>query len=189
MRTSLDVPENLLQLYVENSPLALIQFDTDLRIVAWSERATAMFGWAEDDVRGKTMDEFGFVQEDDWAGVAKLFADLAGGPENWRANTSRNRRSDGTIVHCRWFNAYLVSDRFSGYVSLAEDVTETTLAHEAAQASEERLRALFEATPDALTFFDAQGNITDSNPASERLMGVSREELRNHPFSDFIIPD
>jgi diguanylate cyclase (GGDEF)-like protein/PAS domain S-box-containing protein len=185
----LDVPENLLQLYVENSPLALIQFDTDLRIVAWSERATAMFGWAEDDVRGKTMDEFGFVQEDDWAGVAKLFADLAGGPENWRANTNRNRRSDGTIVHCRWFNAYLVSDRFSGYVSLAEDVTETTLAHEAAQASEERLRALFEATPDALTFFDAQGNITDSNPASERLMCVSREELRNHPFSDFIIPD
>ena len=189
MRTSLHVPENLLQLYVENSPLALIQFDPDLRVVAWSERATAMFGWTEDEVCGKTLDEFGFVYEDDRDGVAALFVELAAGPVNWKANTNRNRRRDGEIIRCRWFNAYLVSERFSGYVSLAEDVTETTLAREAAQVSEERLRALFEATPDALTFFDASGNITDSNPASERLMGVSRTELVNRPFSDFIVPD
>jgi diguanylate cyclase (GGDEF)-like protein/PAS domain S-box-containing protein len=189
VRTSLDVPEDLLQLYVENSPLALIQFDTDLRIVAWSERAAAMFGWTEDDVRGKMMDEFRFVHEADWNGVAALFHDLAGGPENWRANTNRNRCKDGRVVHCRWFNAYLVSERFTGYVSLAEDVTETTLARAAAEASEERLRALFEATPDALTFFDLHGNITDSNPSSERLMGVSRAELKDHPFSDFVVPE
>jgi diguanylate cyclase (GGDEF)-like protein/PAS domain S-box-containing protein len=174
---------------VENSPLALIQFGTDLRVVAWSERATAMFGWTEDEVRGKTLDEFGFVHEEDRDGVATLFADLAGGPVNWQAHDNRNRRSDGAIVHCRWFNAYLVSERFNGYVSLAEDVTETTLAREAAQASEEHLRALFDATPDALTFFDTAGKITDSNPASERLMGVGRAELFDLPFSEFIIPD
>jgi diguanylate cyclase (GGDEF)-like protein/PAS domain S-box-containing protein len=189
VRTSLDVPENLLQLYVENSPLALIQFSTDLRIVAWSERATAMFGWTEDDVRGKTLDEFGFVHEDDRAGVAALFVDLAAGPVNWKANSNRNRRSDGAIVHCRWFNAYLVSERFSGYVSMAEDVTETTLAFEAAQASEDRLRALFNATPDGLTFFDTAGNITDANPASESLMGVKRTTLIARPFGDFIVAD
>ena len=189
MRTSFHVPENLLQLYLDNSLLALIQFDTDLRIVAWSERATAMFGWTEDEVRGKTLAEFGFVHEDDRDGVAALFAELAVGPVNWKANNNRNRTRDGGLIHCRWFNAYLVSDRFTGYVSLAEDVTETTLVREAAVASEERLRALFEATPDALTFFDMAGRITDSNPASERLMGVSRAELFAHAFSDFIIPE
>jgi diguanylate cyclase (GGDEF)-like protein/PAS domain S-box-containing protein len=189
VRTSFQVPENLLQLYLDNSLLALIQFDTDLRIVAWSERATAMFGWTEDEVRGKTLAEFGFVHEDDRAGVAALFAELAIGPVNWKANNNRNRRRDGALIHCRWFNAYLVSDRFTGYVSLAEDVTETTIVREAAAASEERLRALFEATPDALTFFDSAGRITDSNPASERLMGVGRAELFDHAFSDFIIPE
>jgi diguanylate cyclase (GGDEF)-like protein/PAS domain S-box-containing protein len=189
MRTSLHVPENLLQLYVENSPLALIQFGSDLRITAWSERATAMFGWTEDEVRGKTLDEFGFVYEDDRAGVAALFVELANGPVNWKAHTNRNLRKDGELVWCRWFNAYLVSERFTGFVSLAEDITETTLAREAASASEERLRALFEATPDALTFFDARGRITDSNPAAERLMGVPRTELNAHPFTDFILPE
>ena len=188
MRTRPQVPENLLQLYLENSPLALLQFGLDLHIVAWSERAASMFGWTEDEVRGKTLDEFGFVHEDDRQGVSAMFAALADGPVNWQAHSNRNRCRDGSVLHCRWFNAYLVSDSFTGFVSLAEDVTETTLAREAASASEERLRALFEATPDALTFFDTSGKITDSNPAAERLMGVSRAELNAHPFSDFVIP-
>jgi diguanylate cyclase (GGDEF)-like protein/PAS domain S-box-containing protein len=189
VRTTPQVPENLLQLYVENSPLALIQFGLDLRIVAWSERAAALFGWTEDEVRGKTLDEFGFVHEDDRDGVSTMFAALADGPVNWEAHSNRNRRKDGGVVYCRWFNAYLVSERFTGFVSLAEDVTEATQAREAASASEERLRALFDATPDALTFFDTTGKITDANPASERLMGVSRAELNAHPFSDFILPE
>ncbi len=86
------VPENLLQLYVENGPLALIQFDTDWRVVAWSERATAMFGWVERDVAGKTLDEFGFVHEDDRADVNEIFRAIARGPEHWRAHKQAKRR-------------------------------------------------------------------------------------------------
>ena len=110
-------------------------------------------------------------------------------PVNWNANSNRNRRRDGEIVYCRWFNAYLVSERFTGFISLAEDVTDATLAREAAAVSEDRLRSLFEATPDALTFFDTAGNITDANPASERLMGAPRAELTDRAFGDFILPD
>jgi diguanylate cyclase (GGDEF)-like protein/PAS domain S-box-containing protein len=185
----LHVPENLLQLYLENGPLALMAFGTDLRIIAWSERAGAMFGWTEDDARGKTLDELGLVHEDDRTAVAAIFVELANGPVNWKAGINRNRRRDGAIIHCRWFNTYLVSERFSGYVSLAEDVTETTLAREAAEASEEHPRALFDATPDALSFFDTAGKMTDSNPASERMLGMSRSALIGRPFADFLIAD
>ena len=82
-----------------------------------------------------------------------------------------------------------MSERFTGFISLAEDVTEATLARDAAAASEDRLRSLFEATPDALTFFDISGKITDANPASERLMGATRAELNDRAFSDFILPE
>ena len=78
MRASLHVPENLLQLYFENSPLALIQFNADLRIVAWSERATAMFGWTEDEVRGKTLEEFDYNQSP-MISAAKMQELAAGG--------------------------------------------------------------------------------------------------------------
>ncbi len=183
---SLNVPENILQLYLENSLLALIQFDVERRVIAWSDRAAAMFGYSEDEVRGKRLDELNFVVEEDLAGVEAVFAALVTGPHNWQANDNRNRRRDGTIVYCRWFNAYLVSDDFSGYVSLAEDITDTMLAREAASLSQERLRALFEATPDALTFFNTLGVITDANPAAELQMGVGRSELIDHSFADFI---
>ena len=186
---SLHVPENLLQLYVDNSPLALIQFDVDRCVVAWSERATALFGWTEDDVRGRKLDDFGFVPDEDIAGVESAFAALARGPVNWQANNNRNRRKDGTIIHCRWFNAYLVSDTFSGYVALAEDVTDATRAIEAASVSQERLRALFEVTPDALAFFNTAGVITDANPASEKTMRAARTDLIDHPLADFLDPN
>jgi diguanylate cyclase (GGDEF)-like protein/PAS domain S-box-containing protein len=182
------VPENLLQLYVENSLLAFIQFDADRNVVAWSDRATSIFGWTEDEVRGHPLDDFRMVVDEDRPGVEDLFASLARGPVNWQANNNRNRRRDGRIIHCRWFNAYLVSESFTGYVSLAEDVTDAMLAIEAARVSQERLRSLFEATPDALTLFNAMGVITDANPASERNMGVSRDEIINRSFADFIDP-
>jgi diguanylate cyclase (GGDEF)-like protein/PAS domain S-box-containing protein len=181
----LQVPEQLLQLYVENSPLALIHFDPDGRIVAWSERATAMFGWTLDDVNGKTLDELGFVHADDRARAAALFADLAASMQLWTSGTLRNLRRDGTSVTCRWFNARVDG----GCLAVVEDVTEAALAREAASAIEERLRELFEATPDSLSFLDCAGKITDSNPASERVMGVSRTALIGRPFSDFIVPD
>jgi diguanylate cyclase (GGDEF)-like protein/PAS domain S-box-containing protein len=186
---ALPLPEDVLQLYLENSPLALIQLDANLRFVAWSERAASIFGWSDADVRGKTVDELGIVDAADRADIATLFRQLAGGPAPWKAATIRNRRRDGRLAYCRWFNARITSKRFDGYVSLVEDVTDATLAHEAASASEERVRALFEATPDALTFFDAGGVITDSNPASERLMGAPRAQLIDRPFNDFIVPD
>ena len=185
---SLHVPENLLQLYVDNSPLALIQFDMDRNVVAWSERATAMFGWTEEDVLGRKLDDFDFTPAEDRPAIEDLFAALARGPVNWQANNNRNRHRDGTIMHCRWFNAYLQSDRFSGYIALAEDITDATHAIEAARASQEHLRSLFEATPDALTFFNAKGVITDANPASERNMGVPRDAIINRSFADFIDP-
>jgi diguanylate cyclase (GGDEF)-like protein/PAS domain S-box-containing protein len=148
-----------------------------------------MFGWTEDDVRGKSLDEFGFVHDDDRAGVEELFREFARGPVTWLANDNRNVRRDGSVIHCRWFNAYLVSETFAGFVSLAEDITDAMRAREAAQVSEERLRALFDATPDALTFFNLEGTITDANPASERLMGVARSAIVDHSIGDFFAPE
>jgi diguanylate cyclase (GGDEF)-like protein/PAS domain S-box-containing protein len=185
---ALPLPEDVLRLYVENASLALVQLDARLRFVAWSDRAASLFGWTAAEVLGKTPDEVGLVDPADRTVAAELFAGLATGGESWKTSVQRNRRRDGGLLYCRWFHARIDSPAFDGYVALAEDVTEATLAREAASASEERLRALFEATPDALTFFDVTGMITDSNPASERLMGANREALIGRPFGDFVVP-
>jgi diguanylate cyclase (GGDEF)-like protein/PAS domain S-box-containing protein len=185
----LHLPEHLLQLYAENGPLALIECDRELGVLTWSDRATSIFGWSEADALGTTLDRSTFVDDEDRPRFASFFSDLASGVREWTSGTIRNRRRDGTAVTCRWFTAKLESHGVMGYVSLVEDVSEAALAREAASATEERLNELFAATPAALTFFDCAGKITDSNPASERLMGVGRTELIDRPFSDFILPD
>ena len=185
---ALPFPEAAFRLYVEHSPLALMLFDADLRVVGWSERATAMFGWTEDDVLGKPLAELDSILEDDRAQVAAFFGRLAAGPVAWRSNTTRNRCRDGSVVHTRWFNAYLSTADFTGFVAVGEDISDAALAREAATESQERLRALFDATPDGLAFYDLTGRITDSNPSSEQMMGVNRAHLIGRSFGDFVSP-
>ena len=185
---ALPFQEAAFRLYVEHSPLALMLFDADLRVVGWSERATAMFGWTEDDVLGKPLAELDSILEDDRPQVAAFFGRLAAGPVAWRSNTTRNRCRDGTAVHTRWFNAYLSTADFTGFVAVGEDISDAALAREAATETQERLSELFDATPDGLAFFDLDGTYHRLNPSSEQMMGVNRAHLIGRSFGDFVIP-
>ncbi len=41
-----------LKSHVDNSPLAVIEFDPEYRIVQWSKKAEAIFGWTAEEVLG-----------------------------------------------------------------------------------------------------------------------------------------
>lgn len=60
--------------------------------------------------------------------------------------------------------------------------------NEAVQASEARLRAIFESAFDAIVGMDDQGNITDWNPRAEYIFGWSRAEVIGKSMADTIIP-
>jgi PAS domain S-box-containing protein len=60
---------------------------------------------------------------------------------------------------------------------------------EALRESEARFRALFEAAAIGIGIGDMQGQILDANPALQRLLGYSAEEMRQHRVSDFMHPD
>ncbi len=56
-------------------------------------------------------------------------------------------------------------------------------------ASEDRYRALFEATHDGILIVDGDGRFVDVNECFCRLLGASRERLIGTQFLDFIPPD
>ena len=56
------------------------------------------------------------------------------------------------------------------------------------QFSESRYRSLFEHNPDAVMTLDLRGYFTEVNPAAEKLLGYSAEELFERTFLPFIIP-
>jgi PAS domain S-box-containing protein len=54
-----------LSYHVENSPLAVIECDRNMKVKRWSARAEEIFGWKEPEVLGKKIIDFNLIYEDD----------------------------------------------------------------------------------------------------------------------------
>lgn len=62
-------------------------------------------------------------------------------------------------------------------------------ANEMFQKSEEKYRLLVESLNDVIFNLDADGNITYVNPAAERIIGYSTEDITGESFTKYIHPD
>ena len=68
------------------------------------------------------------------------------------------------------------------------DVTDRKKAEEALRQSEQRLRSLFEFSPDAIVVTDRSGRIADVNAQLEKFFGYGRSELTGQPV-EVLIPE
>ncbi|WP_051327321.1 PAS domain S-box protein [Desulfatibacillum aliphaticivorans] len=96
-------------------------------------------------------------------------------------------RKDGTEFPC-WMSISLIrgeGEDPTGVVAVAKDISERKAAEAALIASEERNRALLEATPDAVTVYDKDAKVLYVNPAFEQLFGWTAEEVLGKPL-DFV---
>ena len=64
----------------------------------------------------------------------------------------------------------------------------TILSQEVKQRTVER-DALWEASPDLLSVSSLEGRFLEINPAWQAVLGWTLDELKSHPFADFIHPD
>ncbi|MBM0743829.1 PAS domain-containing sensor histidine kinase [Phormidium sp. CLA17] len=138
----LEMIHQRLKFHVENSPLAVVEWDRDFRIQGWSKRAEELFGWSAEETVGLLPDELKFVYEEDSAIVEEMIACLTDGgtPRNFCQN--RNYTKAENIVYCTWYNSALSNEvgELESTLSLVLDVTEQKLAQEALQKSEASLR-------------------------------------------------
>jgi PAS domain S-box-containing protein len=114
-----------LRAQIENSPLALVEFDQAGRVARWSPRATELFGWTQAEVLGRTIDDLAFVHPDDRETLARRLAKSLDEGGLGSIHHNRNLRKDGSIVHCEWYNSWIrdASGEVSTMISLAQDVT------------------------------------------------------------------
>ena len=115
-----------LSYHVNNSPLAVVEWDRDFRIQRWSSRAEQIFGWQESEVLGKHWQDWQFVLEEDAEDVLKVTTNLLDGSELRNASYNRNYTKDGSIIDCEWYNSVLLdeSGNMISILSLAQDDTE-----------------------------------------------------------------
>src|SRR5262245_23142775 len=129
--------------HVENTPLAVIEWDHELRITRWSGQAERVFGWSAAEVVGKGPFDWEFVHVDDKDRVKQLTADVLAGRQARTIGVNRNYTKSGGVVWCEWYNSVLYDEagRVWSILSLVLDITERRQTAEALVHSEARLRA------------------------------------------------
>src|SRR4029450_2441173 len=84
-----------LRSHIEHSPLAVIEWDQELRVVQWSSRAEQLFGWTAAEVIGKRRHEGPLVGGEDDARIQEAIEPfLTTAPpqlkNRWEVHQNRN---------------------------------------------------------------------------------------------------
>lgn len=172
--------------HLDNSPLAVIEFDSDSRIVQWSQRAVEIFGWSAEEVIGKPMTSLKWVVEEDFGNVMELNRQMALNLNPSNLNINRNYRKDGTIITCAWYNSALsnTEGNLISIYSLVNDITAEVNALSALKESERYNRMLFEQTSIGLALTKMDGTLIDINPAYADILGRTIEETLKLTYWD-----
>ena len=169
-----------LSLHIENTPLAVIEWDEDFRVSRWSPSAERLFGWTAAEVVGKSINDWEFVFSEDVESVYEVSRRQQRGSERHGVSRNRNYTKHGTVVHCEWYNSVLydASGTLISVLSLVLDVTARKQIEEAMHESEEQYRLLFESNPHAMWVYDRETlRFLAVNDAAVEQYGFSREEF------------
>ncbi|MFP4168785.1 MAG: response regulator [Desulfonatronovibrionaceae bacterium] len=121
-----------LAFHIENSPLAVIEWEGGKYIKHWSSQAEIMFGWTREEVVGKNWQDFDFIHPEDREKTHERIEKLFNGTEVFNTSKNRNFRKDGSIVHCQWYNSAL-RDESGNMLSLLSQVADVSELNEALQ--------------------------------------------------------
>jgi PAS domain S-box-containing protein len=181
-----------LAFHVENTPLAVIEWDHEFKVLRWSPAAQKLFGWKAGEVLGKRFSDWEFVVSEDVDAVNQVSQRQNEGKEHHGISRNRNYTKLGSILHCEWYNSALYNEagKLVSVLSLVLDVTVATRIEEALRKSEAQYRLLFESNPQAMWVYDLTTlRFLAVNEAAVRHYGYSRSEFLEMTIKDIRPPD
>ena len=134
----------VLSSHIENTPMAVMEWDKDFNLIRWSQRAEAIFGWKAEEILGSSLRQWKLVFDADVSKVDAATQGMLMGERSSTTSTHRNNRKDGSVIWCEWHNSVLRDENgeILSILSFAQDVSDRVDA-------QEKLEAM--ATHDALT--------------------------------------
>ncbi|MBI5014356.1 MAG: PAS domain S-box protein [Deltaproteobacteria bacterium] len=139
--------EQRLRFHVENSPVAVVEWDADFTVRRWAGEAEKIFGWRASETIGRPIADLNLIYEDDLPIVERVMTRLTDGVTRQVVSANRNISKDGRVIHCEWYNSVLLGPEgtLDSVLSLVLDVTRRERYEqellEAREAAEEASRA------------------------------------------------
>jgi PAS domain S-box-containing protein len=124
--------EEKLRLHVENSPLAIVEWDANFVVTRWAGAAQEMFGWEAAETVGKPMADLNMIYRPDIPIVEATIVKLTDGINRKVISSNRNITKDGRIIWCTWYNSVLhdTEGKMVSVMSEVEDITERMKAEQ-----------------------------------------------------------
>ncbi|MDB5764213.1 MAG: domain S-box protein [Herminiimonas sp.] len=161
---------------VEQSPIAIIEWDINNCVIEWNAAAERIFGYPRKQALGRHASFI--VPNAEGESSARIFVNIDASAGDFQS-INHNLRADGQIISCHWSNAHIAdkTGRSGRLLSMAEDVTEKRRAEKARRLSEAKFAGAFQCNPDSVSITRiSDGVILDVNQTFETITGFSRDE-------------
>ncbi len=172
-------------LLIEQSPLAVIGWNTTFEVIAWNPAAEHIFGYTRSEAMGHHAIDL-LVPASAKEHVENVWKTLLA-QKNAVQSVNENITKDGHIITCEWHNTPLVDETGNviGLLSVGMDISDRIQTEKALRESEERYRLTLESSPDPIVIYDTEGLVQYINPAFVQTFGWTTEELLGHRI-DFV---
>ncbi|NJO58632.1 MAG: PAS domain S-box protein [Richelia sp. RM2_1_2] len=172
--------ERRLALMLEQTPLALIEWNRNFEIKEWNQAAESIFGYSKSEVLGR---HFDFLVADDFkTRLSEIFNQFIDKKQRI-LSTNENLTKDGRKIICEWYNYPLIAANAEviGIASMALDITERQRAEEKLQKQEQFLRTVYDGADNSLIVVDVSedGNFyyVEINSTAERISGLNKNQV------------
>jgi diguanylate cyclase (GGDEF)-like protein/PAS domain S-box-containing protein len=181
--------EASLRSIIDNTPNVAMQgYDIRGRILFWNNASERLFGWREEEARGKTLDQL-ILTRDEAERFRRTLERIAGSGEPIGPLECDVRHRDGGRVRCE--STRFEIRPFDGervFIRMDVDITERVRAEEKLVRAYGESRAITRAVRDALYMIDPRGRLLWWNKRVEEITGRTPEALRGHPYAEFLVP-
>lgn len=165
--------------HLNNSPLAIIEWDKNLIIRNWSEKAKNVFGWEDHEAVGKHFGDLNLVYEGDFDATSVIADELMNGKVKSNRIINRNYTKTNKIIYCEWYNSVLLSadGQIETIFSLVQDVTERKEMELAINESEEKFANAFRSNIMGLAIINNEKKFVEINDAILKILKKTRNEV------------
>ncbi len=171
-----------LNVHFENSPLAIIEWDEQIKVKRWSKQAENIFGWkAEEVMNCNPFLDWQFVYEEDEGIVQGISHRLRKGILTSESVENRNYTKDGSVIYTEWYNSVVCDDtgKVVSILSFVEDITQRKKAEQALKESEERFERAIRGSNDGIwDWFDINQEKIWCSPRVFEIIGYPAQEFQ-----------
>lgn len=164
--------EQRMSVFIKNNPLAVIEWDPELKIKEWNLAAEHIFGYTKTEVLGKTWQFIvpELLQEEMGAVFNGLISKTGG-----KRNTNYNYTKDGRTILCNWYNTSLtdIEGKVTGIISLGHDITEEVSNEEELLKNRNMLQSILNSIPQSIFWKDRNSVYLGCNKNFAESVGLS----------------